>query len=80
MIRVYYNRRGPLPWSFDFGTQDTEVNVASIRLEGVTATSNADPENRDPDKPSAWLEIAGEPKAAIDAKHQAVIHPAVIQP
>lgn len=56
-IRIYYNRRGPLPWSFDYGDQESETNLESIVLDHVYATSHIDAENRDPEKPSAWLEV-----------------------
>lgn len=59
MIRLYYNRRGTLPWSVDYGDQASEVTVRAVHLEGVSGESRTNPRNRNPKKPSAWLELQG---------------------
>lgn len=57
MIRVYYNKRGPLPWLLDWGSFDTAINVQNVVIEGVHAESRYDASNKDPNKPTGWLEI-----------------------
>jgi hypothetical protein len=62
MVRVYFNRRGPLPWSLDYGSQQTEVNVAHITINSTIGYTMTDPHNTDPEKPSGWIEF---PDAAM---------------
>lgn len=58
LVRVYYNRRGQLPWSIDYGDQSSEVNLRAIQFSGVGhGHTNQDLTNRDPEKPTAWLEF-----------------------
>lgn len=58
--RVYFNRWNEYPniWSVDQGTQETEVTVSQVHMEGVSAktmTGNGDNVN----SPSAWIEVRG---------------------
>ncbi len=57
-VRIYFNKRGPLPWSIDYGDQTTEVNVKLIHIQSAgTAITCEDFTHQDPEKPSAWLEF-----------------------
>ena len=58
--RVYFNRWNEFPniWSVDQGTQETEITVAQVQMEGVSArtmTGKGDNVN----SPSAWIEVCG---------------------
>lgn len=60
MVRMYFNKRGPvdgLPWSVDYGAQNSEVQVRKIRLVNVTGEVQFDPKERRPEVPKAWIEF-----------------------
>jgi hypothetical protein len=59
-FRVYFNRKREAPqvWSFDEGTQASEVNVIDFRvLPGCTANGHYNFEKPNDDSPSAWMEV-----------------------
>lgn len=60
-IRIYYNRASDFPkiWSFDFGTQDTEQQIADWRLYDVDAANGQDLtiDPHDREHPRVWIEL-----------------------
>jgi hypothetical protein len=56
-VRVYFNKRGPLPWSIDYGDQESEIHVRMIQIVDVQACTREDFSNPDPEKPTAWFEF-----------------------
>jgi hypothetical protein len=71
-VRIYYNSHGAAPriWSYDYGTQQTEVAVTGFRLFGVTASGGRDQDVPigDLKRPRVWIEIneASEVQVAQD--------------
>lgn len=58
MIRVYYNKRGGLPWSVDFGTTDSEIQVRHIHFEFIAkGQTRTDFDQKDPEQPTGWIEF-----------------------
>jgi len=57
LVRVYFNKRGGLPWSVDTGsgTEEFQTGAVNIRCHSQTVydTKAGDDENT----PTAWLEI-----------------------
>lgn len=83
-FRIYYNRRGDLPWSIDEGSIETEQQFASLRLDGVDFTTFTDFTETDREnKPVAWLEgyAVMETEKMADGRFKAVfrIEPGIIE-
>lgn len=54
--RVYFNRRGELPWSVDRGPGTTELQTKRIVFERVNAEAHFDPSAGDNERsPTAWF-------------------------
>lgn len=59
MIRLYFNRRGGLPWSVDEGSGTPEQLFARVAVGPVYGNTIYKPLNPDQDKneiPCAWIE------------------------
>lgn len=62
-FRVYFNRKREFPqvWSFDEGTQDSEVNVKNFHtLPGVVTQGAYNGEKPNDNSPSAWMVVAAD--------------------
>lgn len=62
-IRIYYNRdqADGLIWSYDHGTQETEVNVSAWHVHGLSTESGRDMTvvPGDQERPRVWVNIFG---------------------
>lgn len=57
-FRVYFNRRGELPWSFDSGRGTEEIQVKDFTLHSISGNSKFDPSAGDNENsPTAWIEV-----------------------
>lgn len=60
-VRIYFNRLADAPkiWSYDHGTQETEVLVTGWLLHGcdVTAGKDLSVPMGDQDRPRVWVEV-----------------------
>jgi len=60
-FRVYFNRKNEFPqvWSIDYGTQESEINVQRVELNGCNATTVYKPEGVTDfnSMPCAWFEV-----------------------
>lgn len=57
-FRVYFNRRGSLPWSVDAGPGTPEHQVKNVRIVGLTTESYFEAAAGDNDMtPTAWFEV-----------------------
>lgn len=61
VVRLYYNKSGPFPWSVDEGGGDSEQQVKEVLIMGVNGhTREAACTPKDPERmPAAWLEYPG---------------------
>ena len=58
LYRLYFNRRGELPWSVDDGTQATEQMVCEVAAgPGCTVATHYTGEPVNDGSPVAWLVI-----------------------
>jgi hypothetical protein len=59
VIRVYFNKRGPRPWSVDKGTGTKELTFKSVSLQAANGIALFDPKAGDNlNSPTAWIEFA----------------------
>lgn len=60
-VRIYYNRSVdyPLIWSYDQGTQETEIQISGWRLHGLDAADGSDltVPTGDREHPRVWIEL-----------------------
>lgn len=61
MLRLYFNRRGPLPWSVDRGPGTEEFTFKKVILQGRGRTVYTPlAPGEDPEAvPCAWIELDG---------------------
>lgn len=60
-VRLYYNRHSAAPclWSIDYGTQESERTLRTVRWEGISGKTGVDlsvPVG-DVDHPRVWIEF-----------------------
>lgn len=62
-FRIYYNRHRAdgMIWSYDEGTQETEVHVSAWHIHGLTSESGQDIliDPGDTERPRVWVNIFG---------------------
>ena len=59
-IRIYFNKRGPLPWSVDQGIGTPEYQVLAVTMDHVNGRLIHQPEAGDNvGTPTAWIEAKG---------------------
>jgi hypothetical protein len=58
MIRLYFNKRGELPWSVDTGpgTKEYQTKQVAVLCSCLTKTRKLKPHEGPDEVPSAWLE------------------------
>lgn len=79
-IRLYYNKRGPLPWSVDEGVDTEEKQVKEVLVLEVNGHTRVDFTFDTvcfPDRPSAWMEFTRASVRVID--NTAVIREDVVR-
>lgn len=56
--RVYFNRRGPLPWSVDSGIGTEEWRTRAVVILGCECRMRFEPDQGDNDTaPTAWVDV-----------------------
>lgn len=62
-IRIYFNRWADLPliWSFDHGTQESEVSITDWNVVGCDIEDGYDPNVSATEReiPRVWMEVLG---------------------
>jgi hypothetical protein len=60
-LRIYYNRGAdaPLVWSFDLGTQETEITIRDWKVAGcdVVAGMDSSVASGDKERPKVWMSV-----------------------
>ena len=58
LIRLYFNRRGELPWSIDTGPGTEEIQTGAVVTLATGKTVFAPEAGDNENSPTAWIEFA----------------------